>query len=789
MTVRRASHPFAHAARVLGLHEVLELVASECVNDGARDAVTSLVPGSDRDAIAASLSLIDEYRRLREDDGDIAIPGTGYRDDVAQIASGERGTADALRRVAEGERAVQSLRRAVAGKADSSPGLAAIAASASPNEEIVEAIDRAIDADGEVRDDATPALKSIRRDIRGARSGLRERAERMVGDLGADAHATILGGRHVLVVPRGKVRRGSGLVHGASQTGGSVYLEPMALVDLNNELETRLADELDEIDRILRALSDRVRGAAPSIIANADVVETLDAVRARAIFAERFGCVAPDIAGGAPARLHVVRGRHPLLTLALDRAGTLASLVPLDLTLEPGERLMVITGPNAGGKTVALKTVGLLVLMLQCGLPVPCAHGSEFPVFERVLVDIGDEQSLESSLSTFTSHLAHLEAMTRLAGARVLCLIDEIGDGTDPDEGAAIAIATLESLLASGAAVIATTHFGRIKTYALETGGVANASMAFADETSQPLFRLLQGIAGRSRGLDTARRTGFDPALVERAESILGSEAFRLESALARLEASHIALERERSTLEEERTRLAALTASAQEKEREFSLTKKEASRRATREAEEMLVKTRREIEDIVRRLRERSADRETIRESRKRVETLLTDVRGQSGEPDTGVAPLTAVAVGDRVSLSPTGLPGGVVVEVDRRDATVDIGGKRVRARVGRIYRAAKEAGSAPKAPPIAVQYEPVGDTELHVRGMLREDALELVSRFIDRAVLSGLHEVKIVHGLGEGILSRAVRDALGRDPRVASFRFGDPMEGGNGVTFVTLR
>jgi DNA mismatch repair protein MutS2 len=788
MTVQ--SSPFDHAARVLGLHDVFALIASGCVNAGARAAVTGRRPTADVAAIRASLDEIDEYRRMREESGDIAIPDTSYREAVAGIAEGGRGSGEVLRRIGDGERAVAQLQRAVASGAEGFATLAGIAATATPNAELVAEIDRALDADGEVRDDATPELKAIRRDIRAARNSLRERADRMVGEIGTEAHATVMGTRHVLVVPRGRVKRGSGLVHGASQTGGSLYFEPMALLDLNNELETRLADEHEEIDRILRALSDRVRRVAPAVIANADVVERLDAIRARAAFAERFGCITPDITSGDGARLHLVRARHPLLTLALDRSGQAASQVPLDLTLDRDRRLMVITGPNAGGKTVALKTVGLLVLMLQCGLPLPCAHGSEVPVFERVLVDIGDEQSLESSLSTFTSHLAHLSRMTRLASARVLCLVDEIGDGTDPDEGAAIAIATLERLLASGAAVIATTHFGRIKTFALETAGVANASMAFEEESARPLFRLLQGIAGRSRGIDTARRTGFDAQLVQRAESILGGEAFRLESALARLEKSHTAMEREREALEAERRELEALTASAEEKERAFSLTKKEASRKAAREAEEMLAQTRREIEDIVKRLRERAADKAAIRESRERIDRLQDGVRERARQSEPALEALASVVVGDRVSLSPSGRPVGVVVEVDRKNAVVDIGGKRIRARIGKIYRAAADPAQRSPAPPaIAVDYEPVGETEVHVRGMLREDALEIVSRFIDRAVLSGLREVKVVHGLGEGILSRAVREELGRDPRVASFRFGDPMEGGNGVTLVTLR
>ncbi len=788
MTQPSLPSTFEHAARVLGLDDVLARVAAGCVSEGARRLVTTTRPTADIARVGESLAEIEEYRRMREDTGDIAISDTAYRADVEAVAAGERASGEALRRIGDGERAVIQLRRRV-GDADTLPRLAAIAAMAAPHDDLVADIDRAIDPDGAVRDDATPELKRIRRDIRAARGSLRERVEKMVGEFGDDAHATVMGGRHVLVAPRAKIKRGSVLVHGASQTGGSLYVEPLALLDLNNELETRLADEVEEVSRILLALTDRVRRVAPGVLANADVVERLDAIHARAAFCERFGCITPDIPERAPGPLHLVRARHPLLMLALDRAGAADRLVPLDLTLEPAARLLVITGPNAGGKTVAIKTVGLLVLMLQCGLQVPCANGSEIPLFDAVLVDIGDEQSLESSLSTFTSHLAHLDQMTRRADARTLCLVDEIGDGTDPDEGAAIAIATLERLLASGAAVIATTHYGRIKTFALETTGVANASMAFEDGESRPLYRLLQGVAGRSRGIDTARRSGFDPAVVERAQAILGHDAFQLESALARLEASHLALERERETVAAEEERLRALTASAQEKEREYTLTRKEAQRRATREAEDMVAQARRDIEATVRELRERGADKATIRESRRRIEGLERTVRARQREANAPADPLASVAVGDRVSLSPSGRPWGTVVAIERRDATVDIGGKRIRVRVGKLYAASVDKSSPASAPAVGVDYEPTGETELHVRGMDREDALEQVNRFVDRAVLSGLNEVKIVHGRGEGILARAVRDMLKRDSRVASIRFGDPMEGGIGVTFATLR
>lgn len=786
MASRRSIHPFEHAARVLSLDAVLDLVAAHCVNEGARGVVTASVPSADVPAIRASLEETAEYAKFREVAGDIAIPDTSYRSDVEAIAEGARGSGESLRRIADGERAIAALRRGVTANAEAYPRLAAIAVSSSPHHELIADADRALEPDGAVKDDATPELKAIRRAIRSLRNTLRERVEKMVGELGADAHATVSGSRHVLVVPRTKVKRGSGFVHGASHSGGSLYVEPLAILELNNDLETRLADESEEVERILEALSVLVRAAAPALLANADVVERVDVIRAKEAFAQRFGCIAPEIA--ERGRMRWVRARHPLLALALERAGRFDTQVPLDLVLETGERLMIITGPNAGGKTVALKTVGLLSLMLQCGLRVPCAHGSEVPIFEQVFADIGDEQSLESSLSTFTSHLRHLDEMARHADDRSLCLVDEIGDGTDPDEGAAIAIAALERLLASGAAVIATTHYGRIKTFALETRGVANASMAFEEEASRPLYRLLQGIAGRSRGIDTARRTGFDPGVVARAEAILGGEAFRLESALARLESSYLKLQAETEATAQARARLEEATRSAEEKERAYALTKKEASKRAMREAEEMLTDARREIEGVVRDIRARGADKVVIREGKKRVDALLSDVRGQAEALDPKLAPLARVAAGDRVSLSPAGRPWGVVAEVSRNDVTVDMGGKKVRARMGKLYPAAVE--DAPQLRPVVgVEFDPVGETEVRVRGMDRESAIEEVSRFIDRAVLSGLSEVKIIHGQGTGVLAKAVRQALARDSRVASHRQGDPMEGGTGVTFARLK
>jgi len=586
-----------------------------------------------------------------------------------------------------------------------------------------------------------------------------------------------------VLVPRHRIRKDSGLVHSTSHSGESLYFEPFALVERNNDLESRTADEKAEEARILEDLRARVREVADEIVTNLDVIDRVDAIRARARFSEEFRCTTPR--ASQSGRVHLVAARHPVLENLLGARG--GELVPLDLTLEPGHRLMVITGPNAGGKTVALKTVGVSALLFQCGLQVPCDEGSELPVFARVFVDIGDEQSLETSLSTFTSHLAHLDTMSRHAGRDTLCLIDEIGDGTDPDEGAALAIASLEKLLESGAAVIATTHYGRIKTFALAAEGVVNASMAFEDAEARPLYRLLQGIAGRSRGLETARRTGFDAEVIARAESYVGADAFRLESVLASLEKNLRALEAERGDVAGRRAELERTLEEYRARSAEYDLTRREAMRRAAREADALLHEVRRESERIVQRLRESKADAEAIREGRRTVETLLEKTREMQETARVAEAPrLDSVQPGDRVSLSATGSPAGVVAEVDGGEAMVEFGNKRVRIRVESLYQAA-DTGEAP-APGVDYHAAPLVSTSVDVRGFDREDAVAEVTRFVDQAVATGVREVKIIHGVGGGVLSRAVKELLRDDPRVASARPGELAEGGMGVTIVEL-
>ena len=552
-----ATGTFDHAVESLRFDATLELIARRCVNGTARRRVLERRPGTDPGAIAGSLGLVEEYRSMHAQAGDVSVADVDYSASVERApGSGDPLDTRDLLRVAAGERAAGELKKQLAGDPGARPRLAAMAEGISEHPAVVEAIERALDADGNVRDDASPELASLRRKVHRARGALRGRCEKMAATYGEGSWSTVLGSRYVLLVPRSEVHRGDGLVHSTSHTGGSVYYEPFDLVMRNNELETLAIDESAEVARIIASLTDRVRAAAPEILANAGVMLDADVLRATAGFSREFDCTSPAIE--ETGRVRLVSARHPLLVRSVKAEG--GAVVPLDLELGyDGSRVMVISGPNAGGKTVALKTLGTAVLLFQSGLQVPCAEGTRLPVFDRLMVDIGDEQSIETSLSTFTSHLKHLDGMCRRADARSLCLVDEIGDGTDPDEGAALAVATLEALLAGGAAVVATTHYGRIKTFALNTGGVANASMAFEDAEGRPLYRLLQGIAGRSRGLETAHRTGFAPDVLEAAQSYVGADAFRLEAILSDLESSHLALEAERERLSEQTAALEAV--------------------------------------------------------------------------------------------------------------------------------------------------------------------------------------------------------------------------------------
>lgn len=779
---------FAHAAGILEFGEVLDLIASKCLNPGSRRSVRALRPTTDRAWIDERLSEIDEVRAHQSASGRLSVADTAFGDSVERAArKHEIISAEGLITLAAAERSVIAIQRSLS-EETRYPLLRGIASRMTPHRDLIEAIENAIDRDAAIKDTASPRLQTIRRSAAKAREELRRHAEQLAKSYGSSDYATYTGTRHLLLVPREKCRKKEGIVHSASHSGGSLYFEPFTLVERNNALETLLQDERAEEARILAELTGRVTEAAEELLENVRVWELLDALDAKGRFAEEFRCANPAVSEDGGLRL--AGARHPLLEVSLRTAPEGRSVVPLDLVLDPAGRVLVITGPNAGGKTVCLKTLGLAVLMFQSGLPAACAESTELPIFSAVHADIGDEQSIVTSLSTFTAHLRRLDVMCRTSDAGTLCLIDEIGDGTDPDEGSALAIATIERLRSLGAAVVATTHYGKVKAYALRTEGVGNASMAYDDESDRPLYKLLQGTAGRSRGIETARRLGFDASVVRHAESLIDEEPYRLEIVLSQLESTQIALERERTALRTQSDVLNRLIAKYSEKEAALSKFKGDQEERVRKEAEELLVRARKEIEALVKKIRETEAERSVVKETHRRVTEMLDGVRKRAEPARTEGVRAKRAAEGDLVSLSPEGRPSGRVIAVGKDTVTVDIAGKRLSVKKDRLYRAAGEEPAAPAVDiPVQVTAEPLATTTIDVRGQSREEALDAVDRFLDRAVLGGVQEIRIVHGVGEGILLRAVRDLVQTDARVASSRQGMQSEGGLGVTVVHLK
>jgi DNA mismatch repair protein MutS2 len=773
---------FDHAAERLEVPAVLDVIAARCVNERARDGIRRLQPTTDCDWIRARQAAVSEVREYQNVEGRLPIVETVSRDWIDSAVEHREVIPPAgLLAVAHVEQSLAALKRRMAAESERYPWLAGTLSAASDHKDLVQRIQKVVDADQTIKDDASRELLALRRNGRRARDELRRHTEQLARSFDAPEAATFNGSRYMLLIPREKCTRREGIVHATSHSGGSLYYEPLSLVERNNALETILLDQRTEEARILRELTAAVVACAGELMANIGIWERLDGLSAIAGFAADFRCTLPP--ESTDGSMRVVQARHPLLEIALrERTGT-EGVVPLDLSLCADERVLVITGPNAGGKTVTLKTVGLITAMYQCGLPVPCAEGSVMPVFDRIFADIGDEQSIDSSLSTFTSHLRHLDTMCREANDRSLCLVDEIGDGTDPDEGAALAIATLERLLELRSVVVATTHYGKVKSFALETRGVSNASMLFDDESDRPLYRLLQGTAGRSRGIETARRVGFYGAVVERAETMVGEETFRLERLLSDLEASRIAIERERIALHTQSDTLNRLIEAYGAKERDLSEFAESHRDRARREAGELVERARREIEAIVKDIREKGAEKAAVKSGRQRIERLVAETR-----PAPKPKRATSLAPGDLVSISPTGTPSGPVIDIKNDSVTVEINGKRINISKGSLYRVSESEASHPVQPPVDVEYEPLSSTSVDVRGHDRDDALQAVDRFLDQAVLGGIREVTIIHGMGEGILSSAVQTHLRGDPRVRTLRFGRHGEGGPGVTIVEL-
>ena len=671
------------------------------------------------------------------------------------------------------------------------PRIAALTAALPRVSDLAEALRRALDDEGAVRDEASPRLRQLRREIR-------ERRKRIVGDLermfqSADADrilaerfVTLRHGRYVLPIRaevRGRVR---GIVHDRSQSGQTLFVEPAEAVEANNDLVQMAREEEAEVVRILAALTDAVRERRDQLQRLVDLIGELDWVFARGQLAERMRATRPVIDPDGPVAL--VAARHPLL-LAQSWRDDSREVVPVDIEIGRERPLLVITGPNAGGKTIALKTLALHALMAQVGCHIPAAEGSRLPVFEQFHAIIGDDQSVAENLSTFSAFVKQVREILTEADERSLVLLDELGAGTDPAEGAALAQAILEELAARGALVMATTHLEPLKAFASTHPRARNASVEFDAATLAPTFRVVYDRPGQSYALTIAARLGLPPELIERAQAHRSEQAARLSELLLRLD-EQTRTEAERTgAIERREQEAAALLARARDRETTTEARARQTLARAKEEAAQLLTDVRRAVSAEWERLKraDRSSKR-SIDESRRRlneVAALAAPAPPQS--PTLTAAEADALVPGATVVAEHLGVR-GEIASISGSMATVRAGSVTVR-----VPLAALRPGAAmPERrtrPAIHVPDKTGVGPELHLLGRTTDEVGELVEQYLDDAFMAGLPTVRLVHGKGTGALRKTVRTLLSAHPLVESFRDGEPSEGGAGATVAALK
>ena len=669
---------------------------------------------------------------------------------------------------------------------------------------------RKIEPSGEVADNASPTLASIRERLRKQKQRLRTTLDGFLR--GRDAKylqeqvVTDRSGRHVLMVRAEHRAAIPGIVHGGSASGASLFVEPLETVEINNDIVALEEQEAEEVRRILLELTDAFRRRPEELERTIEVATTLDVIQARARFSILVGGVEPVIA--ADGTFDLMAARHPLLMAKVG--GNVEEPVPVDIHMRPPTRVLIITGPNTGGKTVALKTAGLLVAMAQAGLHVPAAPGSKLPVFKSLFADIGDEQSISASLSTFSAHIANIVAMNRNLALPALVLLDEVGAGTDPVEGGALGIAVIDHFRNRGAHLVATTHYDSLKSYASTTEGVESAAFGFNPDTFAPTYSLLYGSPGRSLAIEIAARLGMPPSVVAKARESLSDREKQLAEHLARVDEDVRRLEQDRREVGRERAALADTERKL--RSREDSVREREDTyrRRLDAKLDEQLREGRREIDAIIEGLKARTtalSDQAARRaaaaistgetgSARADARSAIEQVVGRlkKGPGSSTQAPARAeqdapIEPGVRVTVGALGLE-GTVMDVHGHHAEIDMNGKRLRAAV-RDLRVIGGGASASAKVKVNIDLQPRAGslTEINVIGCTVDEALSRLEKFLDESTVTDQQVLRIIHGHGTGQLRRAVAEFLKEHPLVARFEAAKMEQGGGGVTVVELK
>jgi DNA mismatch repair protein MutS2 len=795
----------------LELDKILIRLAGYAAFSASRDALEKLEPATALEEALYRQGETTEARLLLDEQPMITIGGARDVRDHARTA-GRGGTLDisAMAEVKGTLEAALTLKKIIDRAADRCPRMARIAEGLYEGHAIIAAINRVIDERGEVKDTASPRLADIRIQARVTYDRLQAKLNGIVNSATyapylQEALVTQRNGRFVIPVKSGARGRIKGIVHDSSSSGATLFIEPLATVEMNNKIRELEIAEQDEIIRILAALSEIVGEAAEPIIWTVESITALDVAFAKAKYANAINAEPPVLVGFDPNRvpgitIQLYNARHPLLDPAVA--------VPIDVELVDDVYQLVITGPNTGGKTVSLKTVGLLTLMAQCGLHIPAHPHSVLTVFDNVLADIGDEQSIEQSLSTFSAHLRRIITILEQVDDRSLVILDELGSGTDPAEGAAIARAILNHLRNQGITTFVATHYPELKLYAHQTPGVRNASVEFDVETLSPTYRLIVGLPGRSNALLIASRLKLPEAIIEEAQSYVGESDLEADTLLDEIHRTRLELRESASRLREleEKT----YDAKAELDLRLVGIEEERAAiiKAARAEVRDEVNDLQAEIRDLRRQLSSMSPSQRAVVETRVEdvialekaagviesqvdtpVEKVVTPARKIDHLSETSPTPPDTLGVGDRVYLPTLQQEGEILSIAADGEADVSVGSLRVRVKVDSLeWRSTRERARTEgiQSGGISTPRPESPGLELHLRGYRVEDALPEMEDYLDRAYLAGLPWVRIVHGKGSGALRKAVQENLRSNSLVKSFEKAPGNEGGDGVTVV---
>lgn len=788
--------------QVLELPKILDRLAGFCTFSASADLAHDLMPSTQLDEARTWLAETAEARAMFANQVNLGLGGVRDVRDVA--ISAQRGIMiepAVLIDIRTTLRRGATLKRTLGRMKGTYPLLAEIVTEIEECTELQDEIARVLDENAQVKDTASPALAMIRRDLKVAFDRLQTKLQRIISASGnqtvlQESIITMRNGRYV--VPLKSEHRGKlpGVVHDSSSSGATLWIEPLETVELNNKWRELQLDEEKEIRRILSALTEQVGAESENIVRTVEVLAYVDLVFAKARFAEELKAVEPELVPFRPrpnnpnhpgSTIYLQSARHPLLK---------GNVVPIDVEFDDNTWVLVVTGPNTGGKTVSLKTVGLLCLMAQCGLHLP-AQRARLSVFEGVYADIGDEQSIEQSLSTFSSHMTNTIHILRECNERSLVLLDELGAGTDPAEGSALARAVLTHLLNRRVTTMVTTHHPELKIYSVETPGVRNASVEFDLQTLRPTYRLIIGLPGRSNALAIATRLGLDPAIIEDARSMVATEDLVADDLLDEIHRTREDIRRQQAIISAMREEIEHQQAELQVKLNEVEDERRNIIASARRQVQSEMEDFRKEMRRLRNEMRDASLPLDALRQVQQKADSLTKDLMQQpinnAIEAPEGLD--WTPRLGDAVWLD-TLKSEGTIIELDKDEAMVQVGTLRIRANLRELRKPTRGERKELKKRRVSA-YEPENvqvakgaspGLELDLRGARVEDAITRLENYIDAAYLAGLPFARIIHGKGTGALRRAVQERVQEHPLISKVTGAPPKEGGDGVTIIHL-